>query len=109
MCLARLRQHRLIAPDTLYPGKGRGVEGVAIFPDGPPADFATGPAGRQETEDATSPITRVCEEDPMPAAYAHITLVNPMASKCGWMSRNCCDFARSMSTAGGHNAFLHLC
>ena len=32
-----------------------------------------------------------------------------MASKCGWMSRNCCDFARSMSTAGGHNAFLHLC
>jgi hypothetical protein len=30
---------------------------VANFPDGPPADFATRPAGRQETEDATSPLT----------------------------------------------------
>ena len=29
---------------------------VANFPDGPPADFATRPAGRQETEDAKSPI-----------------------------------------------------
>ena len=57
MRLARGRQHRLIAPQTLYPGKGRGFEGVANFPDGPPADFATRPAGRQETEDATSPIS----------------------------------------------------
>jgi hypothetical protein len=32
---------------------------VANFPDGPPADFATRPAGRQETEDATSPITPI--------------------------------------------------
>ena len=31
---------------------------MANFPDGPPADFATRPAGRQETEDATSPIRR---------------------------------------------------
>ena len=32
MRLARGRQHRLIAPQTLYPGKGRGVEGGGEFP-----------------------------------------------------------------------------
>ena len=53
-----------LAPDTLYPGKGQGIEGVANFPDGPPADFATRPAGRQETEDATGP----------PLQHAFVTL-----------------------------------
>ena len=32
MRLARGRQHRLIAPQTLYPGKGRGFEGGGEFP-----------------------------------------------------------------------------
>jgi hypothetical protein len=44
-----------LTPDTLYPGNGQGAEGVANFPDGPPADFATRPAGRRETEEATYP------------------------------------------------------
>ena len=40
-----------LTPDTLYPGNGQGAEGVANFPDGPPADFATRrhPADRQKT------------------------------------------------------------
>lgn len=52
---AGLCQLRLNAPDTLYPGKGREIEGVANFRNGPPADFATRSAGRQEMEDATFP------------------------------------------------------
>ena len=38
-------------------GRAGDSRGAANFPDGPPADFATRSAGRQETEDATSPIT----------------------------------------------------
>jgi len=57
-----------LAPDTLYPGKGQGIEGVANCPDGPPADFATRPAGRQGTD--VTPIARTATRRQQPGQEA---------------------------------------